>query len=301
MSLLKEFLRIDADRRAAVQMLREEAGRRRSRIDELVQESKKRRDEISLLEESLHRLADEVARIEQEILELDRTHEENDRETHAKKVEAVRSAFGGDHASGTHVASEYRKLRSEFQAERDRLLSQSDTGRMMDNYFQIETFLKDAGQPIPDAARKALLKERADLLGKIGPLVAPPPSPDAVLRPTVAYAGVEGEDPRAIVALGFPELNDSPEATDLAATLIYGAYATTVEKMGSAAPRPRRQGPALIFEMDPRGRSPEEAALELFLAVEEGLKKAAAAVTVRCETTGIFVEPEIAQAVFSHS
>ena len=36
------------------------------------------------------------------------------------------------------------------------------------------------------------------------------------------------------------------------------------------------------------------------LAVEEGLKKAATAVAVRFELTGVFVEPEIASAVFAN-
>ena len=56
MSLLREFLRIDSDRRAALQALRNEATQRRARIDSLAAESKRKRDEISMLDEGLHRL-----------------------------------------------------------------------------------------------------------------------------------------------------------------------------------------------------------------------------------------------------
>jgi hypothetical protein len=298
MSLLKEFLRVDSDRRAALQRLRNEAFQRRAHIDELAQESKRKRDEISMLEEGLHRLADDIARIEQEILDLDSTAEENERDAHARKVDALRATMAKDHTDLSRVANDYRTLRAEFHAERERLLALADTGRMMDNYFQIETFLKDTGQPIPDAARKALLKERADLLAKIVPLVAPPPSPEDVLKGTVAYTALEGTEPKAVVALGFPPESTPSDLTDLAATLVYGAYASAVERLGAAAPRPRRQGNTLLFEMHPNGRSPEETALDLFVAVEEGMKKAAAAVSVRCELTGLFVEPEIGADVF---
>ena len=298
MSLLREFLRIDSDRRAALQALRNEATQRRARIDSLAAESKRKRDEISMLDEGLHRLADDIARVEQEIHDLDQRAEENEAEAHARKVAALKETLASDRREGARLANDYRSLRSEFHAERERLLSLADTGRMMDNYFQIETFLKDAGQPIPDAARKALLKERADLLAKIGPLVAPPPSPEDVVRATVAYAALDGQEPRAVVAVGFADDTSPSDVTDLAATLLYGAYASAVERLGAAAPRPRRQGDALVFEMRPGTRAPEEAALDLFLAVEEGIKKAAAAVSVRCELTGLFVEPEIAASVF---
>lgn len=299
MSLLKDFLRVDADRRSAHDSLRLEAGQRRVRIDELGTEAKRKRDEISMLEEGLRRLADDIARVEQEILDLDKRRDEHDREATGQKADAVRATFSADRAASTKLVRDFRTLRSEFHAERERLLAQADTGRMMDNYFQIETFLKDASQPIPDAARKALLKERSDLLARIGPLVAPPPSPDDIFRATVTYAGIEGDAPRAVVAVGLADEANPSDATDLAATLLYGAYASTVEKLGPDAPRPRREnGGVLIFEQPSTGRSPEEAALELFLSVEEGLKKAAAAVSVRCELTGVFVEPAIAVEVF---
>ena len=298
MSLLRDFLRIDSDRRTALQALRDEASQRRARIDSLAAESKRKRDEISMLDEALHRLADDIARVEEEILQLDQRAVENEAEAHSRKVAALKETLASDHEQGSRLASDYRTLRSEFHAERERLLSLADTGRMMDNYFQIETFLKDAGQPIPDAARKALLKERADLLAKIGPLVAPPPSPEDVLKATVTYAALDGAEPQAVVAVGFPEEAATSDVTDLPATLVYGAYACAVERLGAAAPRPRRRGDMLVFEMSPNGRSPEETALDLFLAVEEGMKKAAAAVSVRCELTGLFVEPEIATSVF---
>lgn len=299
MSLLKEFLRVDADRRSAHDALRIEAGQRRTRIDELGAEAKRKRDEISMLEEGLRRLADDIARVEQEILDLDTRREEHELDAKTRKADAVRSTFSVDRAASSKLVRDFRTLRSEFHSERERLLSQADTGRMMDNYFQIETFLKDASQPIPDAARKALLKERSDLLAKIGPLVAPPPSPDDIFRATVTYAGIEGEAPRAVVAVGLADEANPSDPTDLAATLLYGAYAAAVEKLGPDAPRPHREhGGVLLFEQPTPARSPEEAALELFLAVEEGLKKAAAAVSVRCELTGVFVEPAIAAEVF---
>ncbi len=242
-----------------------------------------------MLDEGLHRLGDDIARVEEEILDLDKRAEENEAEAHARKVAALKETLASDRREGARLANDYRALRSEFHAERERLLALTDTGRMMDNYFQIETFLKDAGQPIPDAARKALLKERADLLAKIGPLVAPPPSPEDVVKATVAYAALDGAEPRAVVAVGFADDTSPSDVTDLAATLLYGAYASAVERL---------QGDALVFEMRPGTRAPEEAALDLFLAVEEGIKKAAAAVSVRCELTGLFVEPEIAASVF---
>src|SRR5438105_7914981 len=149
MSLLKDFLRIDADRRTAHELLKTEAVQRRGRIDELAAESKRKRDEISMLEEGLHRLADDIARVEQEILDLDQRAEENEAEAHARKVAALKETLVSDRREASRLANDYRTLRSDFHAERERLLSLADTGRMMDNYFQIETFLKDAGQPIP--------------------------------------------------------------------------------------------------------------------------------------------------------
>src|SRR4051794_19409325 len=132
MSLLKEFLRVDSDRRAALLRLRTEAFQRRARIDELVSESKRKRDEISMLEEGLHRLADDVGRIEQEILDLDKRYEENELDAHARKVEALRATLSSDRNEGMRVASDYRTLRSEWHTERERLLALADTGRMMD-------------------------------------------------------------------------------------------------------------------------------------------------------------------------
>jgi len=300
MSLLKQFLRIDSDRRAAFDTLRTEATQRRARIDALGQESKRKRDEIAMIEEGLHRLADDITRVEEEILEMDRRREDFEREAKARKVDAVKATFAADKVLGTKLAQDFKSLRAEFHAERARLLAQTDTGRMMDNYFQIETFLKDPGQPIPDAARKALLKERQDLTARIGPLVAPPPSPEGIFRATVTYGATEGSSPRAIVAVGLADEGSPADVTDLAATLLYGAYAAVAEKLGSDAPRPRRREGVLIFEQTVRGHSPDETALELFLAVEEGLKKAATAVAVRFELTGVFVEPEIASAVFAN-
>ncbi|MBL8113921.1 MAG: hypothetical protein JNK60_13655 [Acidobacteria bacterium] len=299
MSLLKDFLRIDADRRGAHETLRAEAAHRRTRIDELASESRRKRDEIAMLEEGLHRLTDDVARVEQEILDLDKRREEHDGEAKKRKAAAVRSAYTEGFRETARVAQDFRVMRTEFHQERERLLAQADTGRMMDNFFQIETFLKSASQPIPDAARKALQKERMDLVARIGPLVAPPPSPDAILRATVTYSGLSGGDePHAIVAFGMPEPETPSGPTDLVATLLYGAYATAVERLGPAVPRPSFESGMVLFDMPTNAREPEEAALELFLAVEEGMKKAANAVSVRCELTGVFVEPEIARDVF---
>lgn len=297
MSLLKDFLRIDADRRAAHELLRNEAAQRRARIDELSAEAKRKRDEIAMLEEGLHRLADDIVRVEQEILELDQRREAHEEEVKQRKAESIRARFEGDRMAAEKLATDFRTLRQDFHAEREKLLAQADTGRMMDNYFQIETFLKDSAHPIPDAARKALIRERGELIAKIGPLVAPPPSPDDILRATLAYTGIDGASPRAIVAMGFAEEASPSDQTDLAATLLYGAYASATELLGPAAPRPTRRDGIVRFEMEVPTGSPEEAALELFLAIEEGLKKAANAVAVRCELTGVFVEPEIARAV----
>lgn len=301
MGLLKDFLRIDADRRAAQQALRQEALQRRLRIEELSAEAKRKRDEINMLEEGLSRLADDLVQVEQEILDLDRRRDEHEQDAHDRKARAVKATVETDRHEGSRVADDFRSLRSEFHAERSRLLAQAETGRMMDNYFQIETFLKDNSQPIPDAARRALTKERSDLLAKIGPLVAPPPSPDSVFRATLAYSGIEGSAPRAVVAFGLPDETEPSDPTDLAATLLYGSYAGVVERIGAGAPRPERRDGVVLFELPCESQPPEAAALDLLLAVEEGLKKACAAAAVRCELSGVYVEPEIAAAVFPAS
>jgi hypothetical protein len=299
MGLLKDFLVIDAARRSAQETLRADAMKRRDRILELTSDAQQRRDEIGAMEQELERIAEDLVRTEQEILELDRKRNEYDDAARARKVAAVRTVFSTDRLDGARVAADFRRLRSEFQRERDRLLSQTDTGRMMDNFFQIEAFLKDTGQPIPDAARKALAKERADLLARIGPLVAPPPSPDGIFRATVVWTGLETPAPRALVALGLPDECDPSDAADLPAALVYGGYGLAVERFGTAPCRPRREAGVLVFEMPAPTGSPEEKALELFLAIEEGMKKAAAAASVRCELTGVFVEPEIAASLFA--
>jgi hypothetical protein len=299
MGLLKDFLVIDAARRSAQDLLRAEALKRRDRILELTSEAQQKRDGIRELERELERVAEDLVRTEQDILELDRRRDLFESEGRSRKVAAVRAVFAADRLDGARVAADFRRLRSEFQKERERLLSQTDTGRAMDNFFQIESFLKDTGQPIPDAARKALAKERADLLAKVGPLVAPPPSPDGILRATVAWSGLTEPAPRAIVALGLPDEAEPCDAADLPAAVLFGGYASAVERFGAAPSRPRREDGVLVFEMPVPEGAPEEKALELFLAVEEGMKKAAAAASVRCELTGVFVEPEIAAAVFA--
>jgi hypothetical protein len=299
MGLLKDFLVIDAARRSAQGALRAEAMNRRDRILQLTSEAQQKRDAIGATEQELERIAEDLVRTEQEILDLDRQRDQYEDAGRARKVAAVRAVFASDRLDGARVAADFRRLRSEFQKERERLLAQTDTGRMMDNFFQIESFLKDTGQPIPDAARKALAKERADLLAKIGPLVAPPPSPDGILRATVAWSGLQEPAPRAVAALGLPDEGDPCDAADLPAAVLFGGYASAVERFGTALSRPRREAGVLVFEMPVPEGAPEEKALELFLAVEEGMKKAASAASVRCELTGVFVEPEIAAAVFA--
>lgn len=298
MSLLREFLRIDSERRAAHQVVRHEVTVRRSRVEELSAEAKRKRDEIAMLDDGLRRLADDIARVEEEILNLESKRDGHDRDSDVRKVQGVRTTLSTDRREGAKLAQDFRNLRAAFHAERERLLAQSDTGRMMDNYFQIETFLKDSSQPIPDAARKALLSERQTLLAKIGPLVAPPPSPEELFRATIAWAGIDGDRPRSVVAFGFPEEQTPSDPSDLAATLLYGAYASVAGRFGERAPRPKREVGAVVFEIEASGRSPEETALELFLAVEDGLKQASAAVSVRCELIGVFLEPAIASEVF---
>ena len=77
------------------------------------------------------------------------------------------------------------------------------------------------------------------------------------------------------------------------------SVASIVEKIGPGGPKPRREGGYVVYERPAGSRPPDEAALDLFLAVEEGLKKAAVAASVPCELTGVFLEPGIASAVFS--
>lgn len=298
MGLLKDLLRIDADRRAASEALRADASQRRLRIEELSAESKTRRDEIQMLQQGLLRLADDLASVEHEIVGLDRKREAVEAETADRKAAAVRAVLAAEQEDGVRVAADFRALRASFHAEREKLLAQADTGRMMDNFFQIETFLKDAGHPIPDAARRALVKERQELLAKIGPLVAPPPSPDGVVRATLVYSGIDAGSGRAVVALALPDVHEADGPADLPSLLLFGAYASAVERLGAAAPKPRRSAGAVLFEAAAGGRPAEDVALDLLIAVEEGLKKSAAAASVRCELTSVFVEPDVAAAVF---
>jgi hypothetical protein len=298
MSLLREFLRIDADRRAGHEALGGEIAHRRGRVEQLTVEARRRRDEMAVLEEGLGRLSGDISRMEDEILELEARREDHDRDATRRRSEALRSALAADAKASAQLAADYRRLRTGFAEERDRILAQPETGRMMDNYFQIETFLKDGAHPIPDAARKALARERQELLAKVGPLVAPPPVPDGVLRATLAWSGIEDPSPRAVVALGLKAPAEPDDATDLPATLLYGAFAAAAARFGEKAPRPVRRGEAFLFEIGSPDTGAEEAALELFLTLEEGLKKAAAAVSVRCELTGVFVDPRTAAEVF---
>jgi hypothetical protein len=298
MGLLKDFLRIDAERRSALAALRLEAQSRRLQIEELGDEGKRKRDEIRMIEEALRRLAEDVARTEEQLLDLEARRDGHEREAHERKVEAVHASLSRDRADGLRIAEDFRQLRSEFETERSRLLAEADTGRMMDNFFQIEAFLKDTGTPIPDAARKALVKERQDLLARIGPLVAPPPTPDGVFRATVVYSALEVGEPTGVVAFGLPDEAEPSGAHDLAALLLYGSYASVVEKVGPGVPKPRRSDGIVIYEQPAGARAADEAALDLFLAVKSGLEKAAAAAGVASELTGVFLEPEIASAVF---
>src|SRR5512142_639409 len=123
MGLLKDFLRIDADRRAAHQALRQEAQQRRLQIEELSAEAKRKRDEVGMLEDGLRRLAEDIARAEEEVLELESKREEHDRESLERKVDAVRANLEADREAGGRVADEFRSLRSEFESERERLLA----------------------------------------------------------------------------------------------------------------------------------------------------------------------------------
>ncbi|MCL4807671.1 MAG: hypothetical protein KJ062_07735 [Thermoanaerobaculia bacterium] len=298
MGLLKDFLRIDAERRSALAGLRLEVQSRRLQIEELGAEGKRKRDEIRMIEEALRRLAEDVAQTEALILDLEARRDEHDRDAHERKVEAVRASLGRDRDDGLRLAEDFRRLRSEFETERSRLLGEAETGRMMDNYFQIEAFLKDTGTPIPDAARKALVKERQDLLARIGPLVAPPPTPDGVFKANVVYSALEEGEPTAVVAFGLPDEASPSGAHDLPALLLYGSYASVVEKIGPGVPRPRRDDGVVVYEQPAGSRATDDVALELFLAVKDGLEKAAAAAGVPSELSGIFLEPEIASAVF---
>ena len=241
MGLLKDFLRIEADRRGALAALRLEAQSRRLQIEEIGAEAKRKRDEVAMIEEGLRRLAEDVARTEEQLLEIESRREDHDREAHERKIEAVRSSLEYDRADGHRISEDFRHLRSAFETERARLLAEADTGRMMDNFFQIEAFLKDTGTPIPDAARKALMKERQDLMGRIGPLVAPPPAPEGVFKATIVYSALEDGEPAAIVAVGLPDEAEPSGAHDLPALLLYGSYASVVEKIGPGVPRPRRE------------------------------------------------------------
>lgn len=299
MGLLKDFLRIEADRRGALSALRLEAQSRRLQIEEIGAEAKRKRDEVAMLEEGLRRLAEDIGRAEEQLLEIESRREDHDREAHERKIEAVRSSLDYDRADGHRISEDFRRLRSEFESERTRLLAEADTGRMMDNFFQIEAFLKATSTPIPDAARKALVKERQDLMGRIGPLVAPPPSPDGVFKATVVYSALEEGEPTAVVAFGLPDEAEPSSPQDLPALLLYGSYASIVEKIGPGVPRPRREEGVVVYEQPAGSRAADEAALDLFLAVRDGLEKAAAAAGVPCELTGVFLEPEIASAVFS--
>ena len=51
MGLLKDFLRIEADRRGALAALRLETQSRRFQIDEIGAEAKRKRDEVAMIEE----------------------------------------------------------------------------------------------------------------------------------------------------------------------------------------------------------------------------------------------------------
>lgn len=298
MGLLKDFLRIEADRRGAHSALRLEAQSQRLQIEEIGAEARRKRDEMAMIEEGLRRLAQDIARSEEQLLEIESRRDGHDHEAHDRKVDAVRSSLEYDRADGHRISDDFRRLRSAFEGERMRLLAEADSGRMMDNFFQIEAFLKDTGTPIPDAARKALMKERQDLQARIGPLVAPPPAPDGVFKATLVYSALEEGEPTAVVAFGLPDEAEPSGAHDLAALLLYGSYASVVEKIGPGVPRPRREEGAVIYEQPAGSRAADEAALDLFLAVKCGLEKAAAAAGVPCELTGIFLEPEIASAVF---
>ena len=244
MGLLKDFLRIDADRRAMLAALRTDAESRRLQIEELAAEGKRKRDEIGMLEQQLRRLAEDVARTEEELLEIEARRDDYDRETYERKVEAVRSCLEHDRADGHRIAEDFRGLRAGFESERARLLAQADTGRMMDNFFQIEAFLKDTGTPIPDAARKALMKERQDLMARIGPLVAPPPSPDGVFKATVVYSALEEGEPEAIVAVGLP---DEAEPS--------GSHSRRSSSSAPGPPSSRRSAPAFRSPGARRGSS----------------------------------------------
>ncbi len=124
MGLLKDFLRIDADRRAAHAALRRESESGRLRIEELGAEAKRKRDEIGVLEEELRRLAEDVARAEEAILAVEARRDGHEREAHERKVDAVRSVLAHDRADGHRVAEDFRRLRSAFEAQRARLLAE---------------------------------------------------------------------------------------------------------------------------------------------------------------------------------
>lgn len=300
MPLLKDFLMIDAERRAAQQALRQDAMLRRLRIDELSQEAKQKRDEISILEQELSRLSSDLIRLEQEILDLDLRREEYEHEAVSRKAESLILSLKTESESSVRFADEFKRLRSSYYATRDRLLAMSETGRMMDNYYQLEKFLSDAAHPIPEAARAALQKERTDLMAKIGPLVTTPPSPEGILRLTIVYSAFEGRGSRALAAFGLPTPSLTPASNDVLALLVFGAYAAAVERLGNQAPAPIPAVGGTLFSFLPVSTSPAEAAFELCIALDEGLKKTASALTIRLETASLFIEPEIAEAVFSN-
>ena len=103
----------------------------------------------------------------------------------------------------------------------------------------------------------------------------------------------------AIVAVGLPDEAEPSGSHDLAALLLYGSCAAVVEKIGPGVPKPRREEGIVVYEQPAGSRAADEAALDLFLAVKEGIEKAASAAGVSCEVVGVFLEPEIASAVFS--
>ncbi len=298
MSLLKEFLLIDSDRRSAQTALRQESLHRRLRIEELSQEARRKRDEINMLEQGLSRLSSDLIRLEQEILELDQRREEYEREATERKANILSQTLEADTNDALQFIEEYRHLRANYTVQRERLQNQPDAGRLIDSYYQLERFLKDPAHPIPDAARMALQKERSDLLAKIGPLVSPPPSPQGTLKTTMIYSADDGEEPRALVAIALPRITDQSDPNDLAAALLFGAYALAIERLGPQLPAPQCLHAGFVFDLAAPADAPAEFAFELFSALEDGLKKTADTLTIRCEITGLYVEPEIALAVF---
>lgn len=298
MGLLKEFLTIDAERRSAHQSLRQETLHRRLRIEELSQEARRKRDEISVLDEELARLTSDMIRLEQDILDLEQRRDEYEHEAISRKAESLVRALESEAEGAQRFADEFRRLRASYTATRDRLLSMSDTSRLLESFHQLEKFLSDTGHPIPEAARAALQKERADLLVKIGPLVQPAPIPDSVCRTTIVYSAIDGRGARALAAIGLPPPAASPASHDVLSLLMLGAYASSVERLGNVAPVPTPVAGGSLFSFVPVSSQPAESAFELCLALDEGLRKAATSLQIRIETANLFIEPEIAEAVF---